>query len=64
MLRVQNQAKQDASPGPSLALVALRGDHQVAWSPHQNKIHMPPDCLQVPQGIPPMNGMYKLNQEQ
>jgi hypothetical protein len=64
MLRVHNQAKQDASPGPSLAMVAPRGDHQVAWSPDQSKIHRSPDCLQVPQGIQPMNGMHKLNREQ
>jgi hypothetical protein len=64
MLRVQNQAEQDASPRPSLALVAPRVDHQVAQIPDQSKIHRPLDYLQVPQGIPPMNEMHKLNQEQ
>jgi hypothetical protein len=32
----------------SLALVVLRGDHQIAQSPDQSKIHKPLDYLQVP----------------
>jgi hypothetical protein len=64
MLRIQNQAKQDVSTRLSLALVVPMGDHQVAWSPDQNKIHTLPDCMQVSQGSPLVNGMHKLRQEQ
>jgi hypothetical protein len=60
MLRVQNQTKQAMSSELTLAVVVARGDLQVALSPDQNKIHGPPDRVQVPQGSLSLTRMHKL----
>jgi hypothetical protein len=64
MLRVKNQAKQDASSALSLALAVARVDRRAVQAADQNRAHMPPGCPQVPQGRLSMNGMHKPRWEQ